>query len=256
MIDERLERLMDDVLDNSATAAEAAHLDTVLARDPEARARFEELQGMYRVLAEVPEETPPSDLRTAVINELRVSSSYRARPAPAFAGARNGLVRLAFAFVSGAVVTALLGVFALAGWPRVAGSPLPFEGTMLPPRAPAVSTPLQLDAPGAHLGAQVSMEEHALRVDMDFSGTTNGVSIRVDPRVLKPTTVRWSGGPSGQITTDVDGVQLHPVGTVHYQVWFETEGPGSAALQVQMATNEGLRTGSLLCGTMSGKSQR
>ncbi len=255
MIDERLERLMDDVLDGSATAADEARLQSELARDAEARAHFEELQHVFRMLAAVPTAAPPETLRPRVMEHVRAAAP-RGRRSIVMA-ARPAFVRLAFAFASGAVVSALVLVVALAGWPRVAGSPLPFEGTMLPPRAPsAVSPPVVLQTPDGRVTARTSWEDQAVRVDLDVDGVARDLRIDSRTTALRPTTVHWRDGRGGRIITNPSGVQFAPEGPAHYQVWFEAVGHGTVDLELLLQTDHGLRMAPLLMPTTSETTHR
>ncbi|HTK31859.1 MAG TPA: hypothetical protein VL332_07830 [Candidatus Saccharimonadaceae bacterium] len=75
MIDERMERLMHDVLDGSATAEQAARLDAWLAEHPEARARQREIQAMFASLDRVPMVDAPQDLTARVLAALPASAA-------------------------------------------------------------------------------------------------------------------------------------------------------------------------------------
>ena len=72
-----LNALMHAVLDNEATLGEARELDRVLAADPAARARFDDLKRLFDGLSGVPKAFPPEGLVASVIARLPPASARR-----------------------------------------------------------------------------------------------------------------------------------------------------------------------------------
>ena len=75
-----IDELMHAVLDGEATEPQARELERVLAVDPAARARFEELKRLFSALEGVPEATPPADIIERILT--RTSLPRPSRPDP------------------------------------------------------------------------------------------------------------------------------------------------------------------------------
>src|SRR5213075_2668627 len=65
-----LDALMHAVLDGEATPDESRGLDRILAADPSAKARFDELQILFEELGRIPMAAAPSGLVDAVMSRL------------------------------------------------------------------------------------------------------------------------------------------------------------------------------------------
>jgi len=76
----QIDELMHAVLDGEATEPQARELERVLAVDPAARARFEELKRLFSALEGVPEATPPADIIERILT--RTSLPRPSRPDP------------------------------------------------------------------------------------------------------------------------------------------------------------------------------
>jgi hypothetical protein len=81
MIDERWDVLIQEELDGVATPTDRALLYDRLARDPEVRAAYEDMQRLAGAMQNVPREEPPASLKIAVLNAIG-HQSERAIPAP------------------------------------------------------------------------------------------------------------------------------------------------------------------------------
>lgn len=84
-MNETLDDLIQRVLDGEATAGEQTRLESLLASDPAARARHDELSRVFAALAPLPSEDPPAGLRDEVMRAVR-----GAAPAWAPSSARAG----------------------------------------------------------------------------------------------------------------------------------------------------------------------
>ncbi len=135
--DEGIERLIQEVLDGTASDAERTRLQDLLARDPAVRERHAELESLFRALSSVPSAEAPAGLEPAVMRA--VAAEARAHPprsgwleAVRAALTRRPGVSLAYGFVAGALVGAtVLGVMTGGLSPRVRAQ-LPVAGTMMP----------------------------------------------------------------------------------------------------------------------------
>ena len=249
MSDDRLERLMDRALDGVATPDEVAKLDATLAGNPRARARFEELRGMFRTLSETIQDSPPSDLHDGIMD--RVRDAGRPRTEVRRVLPRPAVARVAFAFVCGSLATVVVW---LALSPHSPNASLPFEGAMLPPAAP-LGAAFVLETQDARAVARVSENDRGVRVDLDCSGAATELKLQGSARTLAATAVRFESGPAGRITPQANGVEILPAGPAHYQVWFDRIGAGAADLTLQLRSDDGIRSTSLLTTDRSGENR-
>ncbi|HET7224489.1 MAG TPA: hypothetical protein VFK69_02155 [Candidatus Eisenbacteria bacterium] len=256
MSDDRLERVMDQVLDGTATPADAAKLDAALAGDPRARARYDEMRSMFRALTAAA-EVPPADLHEGIMEGVRESvgrarATVRPHPSAARAVPHPALLKFAFAFACGSLASAVLVLSLVAGGPRAKGDRLQAEGTMAPP-SPAWSAPIALEAPGASAEARVAADARGVRVDLDCRGGARMVRLEAAGGALAPAGVTWKAGPAGRITPAPDGVEIELAGPAHYQVIFDRIGATPADLTLQLQSSDGMRSVSLLTRDRSGE---
>jgi hypothetical protein len=123
MIDERWDGLIQEEMDGVATPTDRALLYDRLARDPDVRAAYEEMQRLAGAIRNVPREEPPASLKIGVMNAIGHDPSHTAVPAHAsrrglWAGFRDAFVARpvwggGFVFATGIAVGLLL--FALVG---------------------------------------------------------------------------------------------------------------------------------------------
>jgi hypothetical protein len=240
MIDPRLERLMNEVLDGVATPEEARSLEAHLAVDAEARAAFEQLQSLATALRGVPMVDPPPDLKGSVLRSIRgrtaapghggwlgaVRTAFRARPALGYgytfaAGLAAGIVGL----------VVLRGEF-LGGSGDGRG---PFGGTMLPParlegfRAAEHRT---VDLPGCRVAFQTlqSGDGLAVRVDARSDGESE-IDLLADPAAYRPIALRRIGGGEGSVSLLPGGARIVSRGDGQFMVYCSGTGQPPAPLR-------------------------
>jgi hypothetical protein len=140
MNERELGRLIQDVLERTASPAEAARLESLLARDAGAVRQHEELQETFETLAQLRMEPAPADLRGRIMDAVREESRgtrpSRTIPGPANQSRRSFPARrpawlLGYGFLAGVV---LVGVGFLIATGRMAprSERLPVTGTMAP----------------------------------------------------------------------------------------------------------------------------
>src|SRR5258706_3775336 len=83
-----IDELMHAVLDGEATEPQARELERLLAADPVARARFEELKRLFAALEGVPEATPPADIVERILARASLPKTHRPDPGQLFAFSR------------------------------------------------------------------------------------------------------------------------------------------------------------------------
>ena len=129
MISERHEQLIHDVLEGDASPAQCAELERLGAADPESRARYGELSGVFCLLSEAHEPGVPGDLHGGIMRAIAAEPSHRARVhRPLW-----NLLPLFGAFAGGAVAAVLIIVPTLRERTSdLLGNRAPVSGTMAP----------------------------------------------------------------------------------------------------------------------------
>lgn len=124
---------------------------------------------------------------------------------------------------------------------------------MLPPEAAAWGAPQVLESRDARAVAHVSADARGVRVDLDCSGATRALRLEARPGALATTAVRFESGPAGRITPAANGVEIQPAGPAHYQVEFDRIGAGPIDLELQLKSDDGIRSVALRTTDRSGE---
>lgn len=251
MMDEKLERAMDDELEGTNAPEASAWLREQLARDPESRVRFEELRRVRDGLERIPTVEVPAGLRATVMAAVHAEPRRGANAGRAGLGAwLNEALRVSFslraapAFALGALI-AVAGFVAYSRLPVEPG--LPVSGTMAPP-AGAAAEPLRLAVgatevtlawqPGARLALYTRAAE-PVEIELSWDVTAGG-----------PAGVEWKQQDSAAIELAPGRLVLRQrEGSTGYLVpWFGT-GAGSSAVRVTIRTTGGTSEGTLAEGS-------
>ena len=120
MIDEKWDVIIQEELDGVASPSDRALLYDRLARDPDVRAAYEEMQRLSSAMRDVRREDPPGSLKVAILNAIGHGTERRTVPVRRawWAGLRDAFVARpiwggGFVFATGIAVGLLL--FALVG---------------------------------------------------------------------------------------------------------------------------------------------
>jgi len=169
VIDREHERLIQDVLDGTASPAEVERLNAWLDKNELGRTRMRELESMFSTLGRVPAAEAPAGLREGVLNVLQSrATAGEAGPSPPILRSILGSrARLGFVFAAGLAAGAVtVGVFTGA-IPPVAPGSSGVSGTMMPPSSAnrvqvcalgVAATRVQAMAWRTHDGRRVSLE--------------------------------------------------------------------------------------------------
>jgi len=120
MIDEKWDVIIQEELDGVASPSDRALLYDQLARNPDVRAAYEEMQRLSSVIRDVPREEPPASLKVAILNAIGPVAPRQTIPARRgwWTGLRDTFVARpiwggGFVFATGIAVGLL--IFALVG---------------------------------------------------------------------------------------------------------------------------------------------
>ena len=204
MIADAHEHLIQDVLAGEATAARAAELERLIASDPKARARYEEMRELFRMLAEAAVAQPPAELHSGIMRAIATEPTRAANvrrhwnPAPVFG-----------AFLAGAAAASLIVVAALRG--PGGGAAGPGSGTMAPlettpgaviSRATLMTGNGRIECSTSRAGDDVRLELHVAAgrpVDLELTFASEALAL---------TGLRWSRHPEGPVSATAGRVTL------------------------------------------------
>ena len=133
MIDREHERLIQDVLDGTASPAEVERLNAWLDKNELGRTRMRELESMFSTLGRVPAAEAPAGLREGVLNVLQSRARAEAgRSRPHLRSIFGSRARLGFAFAAGLAAGAVVVGVWTGAIPPVAPGSTGMSGTMMP----------------------------------------------------------------------------------------------------------------------------
>jgi len=193
---DRILELIHGDLDGSLSAAEKAELARAVLADPEARRLHEELRRTEALLRDLPQASPPDDLRSAVVRALRLPESHSGGGTVATGGVG---FRLAAAVVAGMVVVGLGYGLLSARHDTTA-----LQGSVAA-GGPALMT---LQAAGGEVVVRLSALDGGSRIATEWRGAATGeVAVRFDPARVTCRTdgTAWSSPSAGEWVLPLGG---------------------------------------------------
>lgn len=162
-----LGEICEAVLDGMASTDERAALENLLSADPQARARFEAMGDLHRMLERVPQVDPPADLAVTILARL---------DCPERPGVRrfDAPMRYAAAFIAGLLVAASL--YEISGGEQPEVDLMALTGTMVDRGSiealatPATHTDLEVAGVSGRLAVQRSRGLVVLSVELAADG--------------------------------------------------------------------------------------
>ena len=189
-MDERALELINLELDGRLDEAGRAELETLLANDPAARARREQLRAVARALADAPAPTLPLDFRDAVLRRLPQRSNRVGRVP------RRWQAGLALA----ASVLVAIGALNLARH-ELGGPPEQVGGTMAPAGASVAATPRE---GGVELGFELPPGPSEIVLEFEGEGGLAATADRAPPPVIEGRRIVVAA-TGGHLTVQVAG---------------------------------------------------
>jgi len=251
----RIDELMHDELDGVATPEESSVLREHLARDPEAKAKFENLRQLSAMLNRVEMVDPPSDLKAGILRAIRArDASGPARVgwlgglAAAFGG--RPLFRFAYPFAAG-IAAGIIGFALITG--NFASKPPHdadrFSGTMAPllkSDANSMIDSQTFDFAGGSVAMETRLTDAGLALLVEARSQKEiGLRLEFDPAVYS--LVGMTQGPGVQSRAMIGGgrVVLSHSGEGNYVIGFVRRGDAASPLRVAIYAPDGLREGEL-----------
>jgi hypothetical protein len=247
MTESAFDRLIDEVLDGSASPADERRLRERMARDPGLKGRYEEMEGVFQVLGHWSASEAPTELRSAVMRQIgerarrrEVSTDWAIGLRAALRGtvARQGLV-----FASGVLV----GAFALGlvrGGVGPAGRDLPVTGS-LPVTGTRAPEATRLDVAGLSLTAMAGSDSELLSVAL--SGQADGpfeIAWRPQDDLDVLGIERLRDGQT--ITLGPDRVMVDARGAVAFRLTFRRTGPLERPFELMVRSGDRTARGTVI----------
>lgn len=249
MIDEKYDELSHRALDGEATAEEAARLREYIAANPEARARHDDLENLFQMLASVgPAEAPPGAREELLrrLREVRQPATPPPSPRPEESGWRVAAAALrrrltlstAYAFAVGAI--AGVAIFAAvqdhsATRSRLDDSALP--GSMLPRNRNAfqIVDQQRVALPGLQAAIRIRWAPGFVVAEVDVDSEQHAeLVLEFDGKALSPIGFEQSRQGAGLISLENARVRLENAGQNHYVVVFSEEAGAGSDLVVKV----------------------
>ena len=207
MITDAHEQLIQDVIAGEASPARAAELEHLIASNPEARFRYDEMRELFRVMADAPVPQPPADLHAGIMRAIAAEPSHAI-----VTRVRRSRLSLVATFLTGAAAASLVIVAMLRG--PVAGLPGPdlaTSGTMAPLEASkgAATSRASLATGVGWIELSSSRMGDVVRLDIHSpAGSPAGLEVTFASEDLALTGMRWAQHPEGPITATAGRVTL------------------------------------------------
>jgi anti-sigma factor RsiW len=255
---------MHDELDGVATPEESSKLQEHLARDPEAKARFEHLRQLSAMLDRVEMVDPPPDLKAGILRSIRTRATseparvgWLDRLAAAFGG--RPLFRFAYSFAAG-VAAGIIGFAVFSG--NFASRPQPgadrFSGTMAPlfrSEAHRKVDSRKFDFAEGSVAIETRLTDAGVALVVEArSASEIGLRLEFEPADYSVVGLTQSSGIQCRAMIGEGKVILTHSGEGHYVISLARRGQSTSPVRVSIHAPDGLREGALQTGGVeSGK---
>ena len=253
MTHDELDKRIQDELDGSATAEERAELERRLEASPEARARYDEMKGVFHMLDRVEMVEPPPALKERVILGLPPVSAPRPSSWWRSAFQRRPSLGWGYSFAAG-LASGLLVVVLASGSdnPMFARStdPARLSGSMvpLPDRDVAIVDKARLELDGN--AAEVKIRSAGRETFVRFETETPSADLLVgyDPGVFVLQTFQQGGAASGQVDLEPGRIHIRKAGHSRYELVLRQIGITQPPLQVSIQSRDRIVSRTLRSG--------
>lgn len=243
MTHDDLEKRIQDELDGVATAEERAELRRLLEASPEARARYDAMKAVFRVLDRVEVVEPPPALKERVILGLPPATAPRPTPWWRSAFQRKPSLGWGYSFSAGLASGLLVVVLASSSDnPMFARStdPAKLSGSMVPlgSRDAAIvdETRLELDANTATIESRGADRDAFVRIETETPSAD--VLVGYDPGVFILQSFQQGGAASGQVDLEPGRIHIRKAGSSRYEFVLRQIGDSQPPLQVSIQSGD------------------
>lgn len=252
MMHDDLDRRIQDELDGVATAEESAELKRRLEASPAARARFDEMSAVFRMLDRVEAVEPPPALKERVILALPPVPASSRRGVLSGAFGRRGGLGWGYSFAAGLAAGVLVAVLANGMQnPRPqAPEHAKFSGSMAPletkPSATVDEIRLELDGARAKVEALHAGPDVLVRLESDVRSAE--ILVEYDASGFSPRAFERTGPEPGSVELAPGRILIRAAGHGRYEFFLEPAGPARPPLQVSLTTRDEVASRSLRTG--------
>ena len=254
MSDRDLDQIIDDVLDGVAPPAESVWLKERMDRDPAIRTRYGERAVLFKALTPGEMVAPPPDLVSSVMSEIRGSSPAQHSASPTWWSSllgsltRRPALGLGYAFGAGAAI----GVLAMVALTPRSGSapstPLPVNGTMVPPTGPnwILEDHARLAAGPGQGEVRLQRNGAMLIVEIESaSRTSSRWTLEFDPASIRIMGIDRTRGPDGAFHSGSGRLELDAGAASLTRVRLESVREGDAELRLSLQVGDAVGVGTL-----------
>ena len=235
MISERHEQLIHDVLAGDASPAQRAELEQFVAADPEIRARYGAVSGVFRLLSAAHEPGVPGDLHGGIMRAIAAEPSHRARVhRPLW-----NLLPLFGAFAGGAVAAVLIIVPTLRERTSdLLGNRAPVSGTMAPVQADhcTVVSRQTITTAGGSISSIARRSGNRIQLELDVQGN-HAAELAIDyaPEALGITAMRWPHEVTGPATVSAGHMMIRVTSPGPFVLEFVARGEADSPIHLRAA---------------------
>lgn len=237
MIDERIERILQDEIDGTASPEERREIEALVARDPEVRAYREGLHRLARGIEDLPVVPAPAELKPRILSTMAPAPRVAPAAGPGFLDTISAWfgIRTLAPFAVG-VACAAVG-FALLGTPSPNDPVAGMSGTMGVPGIPAVE-PL-IAEPGLTAIATVERKASTVRLELALEADSPvEVTCDFDAAVLEPQGVQRFGAPMRALAVDNGRVRLDQSGESRVVLAWNAKEAAPTSLRLDFRSGE------------------
>jgi hypothetical protein len=240
MTHDDLDRRIQDELDGVATAEESAELRRRLEASPAARARFDEMKAVFRMLDRVETVEAPPALKERVILGLPHAPAPSRRGVLGGAFRRRGGLGWGYSFAAGLAAGVLVVILANGAQRPGSSEDAKYSGSMAPLAARDAAivdeVRLELDGNTATAATRSAGADVLVRID---STTPNGdLLVEYDPGAFVLQSYHQSGAASGPVELDRGRVHIRNAGQARFDFNLRAAGSGRPPLQVSIQSGD------------------
>jgi anti-sigma factor RsiW len=250
MTHDDLDRRIQDELDGVATAGDSAELRRRLEASPAARARFEEMKAVFRMLDRVETVEPPPTLKERVILGLPPAPMPSRRGVLGGAFRRRGGLGWGYSFAAGLAAGVLVVILANGAQRPGSSEDAKYSGSMAPLAARDAAivdqVRLELDGNAATVETRSAGADVLVRIE---SATPDGdLLVGYDPGAFVLQSFQRSGASTGPVELDAGRIHIRNAGQARFDFTLRPAGSGRPPLQVSIQSGDRVVTRALQLG--------
>jgi anti-sigma factor RsiW len=250
MTHDDLDRRIQDELDGVATAEESAELRRRLEASPAARARFDEMKAVFRMLDRVETVEPPPALKERVILGLPPAPAPSRRGVLGAAFRRRGGLGWGYSFAAGLAAGVLVVILANGVQRPGSSEEAKYSGSMAPlaGRDAAIVDEVRLELDGNAATAETRSAGADVLVRIESAAPDGDLVVGYDPGAFVLQSFHQSDAASGPVELDPGRIHVRNAGQARFDFTLRPAGSGRPPLQVSIQSGDRVVTRALQLG--------